>query len=1139
MLGLGLTSEPRGMPSARSPPQKQQQLSPTIQRLPLEKSQSYGSPPTVTVNNATGLKSASMPTPMFNPGHQPTNSASNLPAIAGLADAGPYPTAPKQMAATRTSGGLALPGDGVGMGRPATNRPAQGLKPPEEVCLECMMRDRDLADVDVLGEGVWDRESNVAWDELKQREADMLGAMSLDHSISGLSLEDSSSDDASEPSISSPRSQASGLSSEEARRRAVQKKQMREARRAKRDERDAQIARLGWRGFKWEEGQAGEGFPRGFRGTRPGALTEKGIKNVLTMYPSSSTLRYQILQGYLRGQYRLILEVRSEAQRLGRYPEPEEPYYPTSPTQSSHESLALNSVSRRAKARMSVDHVGGALNAPRSLPSGGLHPQTLRPSPSTPAALGQQPAPQLTRPKSQHFPDREPYQQGRPSLNLNTVPQLRPSHLKGPSSSSVPKQRDSRFEDWSDTEDLWPPASPASGQNLRPFSFAVRAGAGREGSDGGHSRRSFLGKWGGSVTSLFTGGTHGGSGSMMDMHLGLEMDRRNRTSSVQDFQRAVSVHQMPSPNSRPPTYMSMSRQSVSSSVYLTSAPAEKHLSPSVHSVQPEHRLREPPLPRPRSASATRLTQISLNDSDLSHAKKKGIKGLLSKMKPKGKKERRMSQHSPSPRFDEDGGSSDLAPPPPMPFLVKSRETNRRRSASSLSQQFMDSQSSLSPPGPPGAIPVQGNRSVSAPLAASSGSGSISPTSSRFERGPQGGDNRRRTDPPPELPPGAELFDPRRGSEGYDPRNDPRRGSTMEMLTASSNGSAPKPIIADTTVYDEPLPLARESVISVPPNGAAPPAQLGGFVPASAQFRRSKQPSLSSRYSTSSATVPNIETPDPAASPSYLTANGLPLHHAGHAQTPVASPGITPTAGSAPGQVVNMLPQPAQSSPPGNLSPNRYKNLPPLPPGMAISPGADVYPDLDQQSISTRASFPDAKRLSTYSANPRSSVISEAPTMHRAALPPSAEYFPTASPRYHQQAGQLAPGPGVPMYMPSPMTDSPSSGGSNGVLPHQMGHPNAPPNAPWQRHIQPRPSFDSAHTRYSAVNPGMPFPLDPSAMPGGRPTHSMYINNQASASTGSFGRFLSRERHIVANSAPQTEDKKERRRGIKSIFSKAR
>lgn len=790
---------------------------------------------------------------------------------------------------------------------------------------------------------------------------------------------------------------------------------------------------------------------------------------------------------------------------------------------------------------MSVDHVGGALNAPRSLPNAGLHPATLRQSPSTPAALGQQPVPQLTRPKSQYFPDREPspYQQGRPSLNVNTAPQLRPSHLKGPSSSSVPKQqRDSRFEDWSDTEDLWPPASPSSGQNLRPFSFAVRAGAaGREGSDGGHSRRSFLGKWGGSVTSLFTGGTHGGSGSMMDMHLGLEMDRRNRTSSVQDFQtRAVSVHQMASPNSRPPTYMS--RQSVSSSVYLTGGAPEKHLSPSVHSVQPEHRLREPPLPRPRSASATRLTQISLNDSELSHTKKKGIKGLLSKMKPKGKKERRMSQHSPSPRLDEDAGSSDLAPPPPMPFLVKSRETNRRRSTSSLSQQFMDSQASLSPPGPPpGAIPVQGTRSVSAPLAGSSGSGSISPTSSRFERGPQNQNdlmaNRRRTDPPPELPPGAELFDPRRGSEGYDPRNDPRRGSTMEMLTASSNGSVPRPIIsADTPVYDEPLPLNRDSVI---PNGAqAPAAQLTGFVPASAQFRRSKQPSLSSRYSTSSATVPNIETPDPASSPSYLTSNGLPPHLAG-VQTPMASPGITPTAGSSPAQFVNM---PAQGSPPGSLSPNRYKNLPPLPPGMAISPGADVYPDLDQQSISTRASFPDAKRLSTYSANPRSSVISEAPTMHRAALPPSAEYFPTASPRYHQQAGQLAPGPGM-MYMPNPMTDSPSSGGHNGVLPNQLGHPNGPPNPPWQRQIQPRPSFDSAHTRYSAVNPGMPFPMDPSAMPGGRPTHSMYINNQASASTGSFGRFLSRERHIVAASAPQTEDKKERRRGIKSIFSKAR
>ncbi|KAI3618950.1 proteophosphoglycan ppg4 [Moniliophthora roreri] len=42
--------------------------------------------------------------------------------------------------------------------------------PPEEVCLECAMRDQDMADVDVTSPGVWDRDSDVLYEELKRRE---------------------------------------------------------------------------------------------------------------------------------------------------------------------------------------------------------------------------------------------------------------------------------------------------------------------------------------------------------------------------------------------------------------------------------------------------------------------------------------------------------------------------------------------------------------------------------------------------------------------------------------------------------------------------------------------------------------------------------------------------------------------------------------------------------------------------------------------------------------------------------------------------------------------------------------------------------------------------------------------------------
>ncbi|KAG5342982.1 hypothetical protein C0989_005931 [Termitomyces sp. Mn162] len=45
-------------------------------------------------------------------------------------------------------------------------------RPPqqEEVCIECAMRDEDMADVDVTSPGVWDRESDAEYEELKRRE---------------------------------------------------------------------------------------------------------------------------------------------------------------------------------------------------------------------------------------------------------------------------------------------------------------------------------------------------------------------------------------------------------------------------------------------------------------------------------------------------------------------------------------------------------------------------------------------------------------------------------------------------------------------------------------------------------------------------------------------------------------------------------------------------------------------------------------------------------------------------------------------------------------------------------------------------------------------------------------------------------
>ncbi|KZO95552.1 hypothetical protein CALVIDRAFT_160734 [Calocera viscosa TUFC12733] len=51
-------------------------------------------------------------------------------------------------------------------------QPAPQIQPEGEVCLECLMRDREMADVDVLSPGVWARASDVWYEELLRREAD-------------------------------------------------------------------------------------------------------------------------------------------------------------------------------------------------------------------------------------------------------------------------------------------------------------------------------------------------------------------------------------------------------------------------------------------------------------------------------------------------------------------------------------------------------------------------------------------------------------------------------------------------------------------------------------------------------------------------------------------------------------------------------------------------------------------------------------------------------------------------------------------------------------------------------------------------------------------------------------------------------
>lgn len=67
-----------------------------------------------------------------------------------------------------------LPSYGWSIPRPSpVPIPAPQPVPAAEVCVECMMRDRDMADVDVLGPGVWARKSDADFQEAMAAEAEL------------------------------------------------------------------------------------------------------------------------------------------------------------------------------------------------------------------------------------------------------------------------------------------------------------------------------------------------------------------------------------------------------------------------------------------------------------------------------------------------------------------------------------------------------------------------------------------------------------------------------------------------------------------------------------------------------------------------------------------------------------------------------------------------------------------------------------------------------------------------------------------------------------------------------------------------------------------------------------------------------
>ncbi|KAF8798729.1 hypothetical protein BYT27DRAFT_7228310 [Phlegmacium glaucopus] len=130
-----------------------------------------GTPQASTGIPPKGRTSPTVPSTLRNPlqssTYPPTNTTAQFPTIIPLSASPTYapPVAPNHRA---------YPQQPTYVTQSNTPNPIQTVytpiaPPQEEVCVECAMRDQDMADVDVTSPGVWERASDAAFEELKQR----------------------------------------------------------------------------------------------------------------------------------------------------------------------------------------------------------------------------------------------------------------------------------------------------------------------------------------------------------------------------------------------------------------------------------------------------------------------------------------------------------------------------------------------------------------------------------------------------------------------------------------------------------------------------------------------------------------------------------------------------------------------------------------------------------------------------------------------------------------------------------------------------------------------------------------------------------------------------------------------------------
>ncbi|GAA5914706.1 uncharacterized protein JCM6883_001047 [Sporobolomyces salmoneus] len=608
-----------------------------------------------------------------------------------------------------SGGGAPAPNPTTGGGGGTNTLPPHLVAQPE-ICVECMMRDRDMADVDVTSYGIWERESDRDWREQLEWEREQDRESAEEVNIDGARGPGTRNGTESQESGGERRRDSTTNTSHHSRES---------------------------NGFR----------PMGNRRKlgRGQALTSSNLKAWTTMNPPAAAHRWKTLQTFLATQLHMI--------ELDRQAHARESALLSS--RDSHHAPSQNRSSRASTFQMPISttpepYEGGRARAKSGGSRGYLVDETNRKSNAS--SLFPPPTPHQPHPQTHSHS----YPQPSPSAGSNAYP-THPQYIhpslanSGASIQSysygdqpwLSSQSSRRYSYSKDTPS--PPTStkspaPSMKFNLPKFARSTtdlrsissprslspaRNSLNVEDRDYG-GRRSSTSLW-----SKFRNSTSNQSvlsfnpsASMMDMHLGLSQDKhgmfasggqgayRNSgyaSSTIGIAQRGYSYHQP---------------QSMMGTPYDT-YPGGRGLNMSDPSVARHAELRE----RDRVMAANRAKGMNDSTSTKEEKKKKGIKGFFSKLvggsekvdrdgslsksapaTPTGEGPINRGNGGPTPHFDDD----ELAPPPPLSALANEPRYHQRSSSTSSVDSFTG-------PYTPPLHPSNFRSSYAMPLPSSSGS----------------------------------------------------------------------------------------------------------------------------------------------------------------------------------------------------------------------------------------------------------------------------------------------------------------------------------------------------------------------------------------------------------------------------------